>query len=230
MTSSSAAPAPTTTGPLTPSGPILPGGTGNIAALAAAGDLASDGLIDLYGQGVPEGGESADPAATANLCGYLFGTPDEIVKIARLTGDITLDPISGRHPAGPTGETTSGPTTGPTTGSTTGPTAQPTANADSSGATGATSVTASADAAEPILIACVYRSDGAPVLVLQIGDGPPIDPDLPGSPIIVDGSDGLHAVLSYSPHHQGAAIAPTVARDWLSFVIGRVAPIGTGAR
>ncbi len=82
------------------------------------------------------------------------------------------------------------------------------------------------EAAQTAVIACVYRADGAPVLALQVGDGPPVDPDLPGQPTIVD-ADGLHAVLSYSPDHIGATIDRATARAWLTAVIGRVEPAGS---
>lgn len=217
MTDSWTVPAPTTSA----TGAALPGGTGDIAALVAAGDLVGDGLIDLRGQGIPKDGGLANPAATANLCGYLFGAPGQVAETARLTGDITLDPISGRHASGSAVGSTSALTTEPGTG--TGTTAS--TGTGTAEATDTRTMATPASAAAPVLIACVYRSDGAPVLVLQIGNGPPIDPDLPGKPIIVDGTGGLQAVLSYSPQHQGATIAPATARDWLSAAIGRVAPI-----
>lgn len=204
-------PAPTAIA--SPAPPATPGGTGNIAALVASGDLASGGKIDLYGQGTTADGEAPDPAATANLCHYLFGSTNEVAEAARLSGRITLDPISGRHPAD--GASDVGADAGTAAGAT------PTSAVSDSSST--------VDAAAPILIACVYRSDGAPVLALQVGDGPPVDPNLPGSPIIVDG-DGLHAVLSYSPDHHGTTIAPAKAREWLAAVIDRVAPVPTGTR
>lgn len=178
---------PATTTPATPTG--LPGGSGDTAALAAAGELTEAGLVDLHGGPGPSKGEPAD------LCGFLFGTPEQVATVTRLPDDLALDAISGRH-------------------RTDGPTA-----AGSSESTGA---------AEPAtVIACVYASRGTPVLALQVGDGPPVDSNLPGHPIIVD-SDGLHAVLSYSPDHIGPGIEPATARAWLTATIARVAPAGTG--
>jgi hypothetical protein len=77
------------------------------------------------------------------------------------------------------------------------------------------------------VIACVYQTDGQPVLALQVGDGPPVDPGLPGSPIIVN-SGGLHAVLSYRPDHIGPTINRATARTWLTETLARVAPADAG--
>lgn len=177
-------------------GPNLPGGSRGADALAAAGDLTGDGRVELRR---PSGaGEPTDTGA--DLCDFLFGSPADIADITRLTGDLTLDPISGRHRSG------ADPVSAATTGT------------DDMG---------EPDAAQTAVIACVYRAGGAPVLALQVGDGPPVDPDLPGQPTIVD-ADGLHAVLSYSPDHIGATIDPATARAWLTAVIGRVALAGSG--
>jgi hypothetical protein len=180
--------------PSTP--PEPPGGAADPAALAAAGDLAEDGRVLLRRSG------TADPDTTADLCAFLFGAPGEIAEITRLAGDLTLDPISGRHLSDPEASATGDATT-----------------ADSGAAT-------SGAVAGAAVIACVYRADAAPVLVLQVGDGP-VEPDLPGHPTIVD-ADGLHAVLSYAPDHVGATIDPATARAWLTAAIGRVAITGTG--
>lgn len=181
--------------------PGLPGGSGDRAALAAAGELTGDGRIQLR-----RPTDVADaPGSGTDLCGFLFGSPGEIADITELTGDLTLDPISGRHFTSVAG-------------------------AQTGDAPASATVTAGPDDtdAEPaVVIACVYRSAGAPVLALQVGDGPPIDPDLPGHPIIVD-SGGLHAALSYSPDHAGPGIDPDTARAWLTAAIARVAPATTG--
>lgn len=71
------------------------------------------------------------------------------------------------------------------------------------------------------LVACVYSSDAAPMLALQVGVGPPIDADLPGEPIIVT-SGRVQAVLSYAPGRTGTRIAAATARLWLTEVTGRV--------
>lgn len=73
-----------------------------------------------------------------------------------------------------------------------------------------------------ITLTCVFQSGGTPLLVLQVGDGPPVDPDLPGRPIIV-GIGGIQAVLSYSPANARPMIDSRLARDWLSAAINRVA-------
>jgi hypothetical protein len=186
------------TAPLTTqtTSPELPGGAADPAALATAGDLADDGRVLLRRSG------TAGPDTTADLCAFLFGPPGEIAEVTRLAGDLTLDPISGRHLSDPHSSTTGDATT-----------------ADSGAAT-------SGSGAGAAVIACVYRADAAPVLVLQVGDGP-VDPDLPGHPTIVD-AGGLHAVLSYAPDHVGATIDPATARAWLTAAIGRVALTGTG--
>jgi hypothetical protein len=178
----------------TPTSPDLPGGTADPAMLATAGDLADDGRVVLRRS------NAADPDTTADLCAFLFGLPGEIAEATRLAGDLTLDPISGRHLSDPHASTTGDATT---------------AGAATSGS-----------GAGAAVIACVFRADAAPVLALQVGDGP-VDPDLPGHPTIVD-ADGLHAVLSYAPHHVGATIDPATARAWLTAAIGRVALTGTG--
>lgn len=85
------------------------------------------------------------------------------------------------------------------------------------------------DAEQALVIACVYADDAGPQVVLQVGDGPPVDPDLPGRPIIVTGDAGsaageVQAVLSYAPDHTAPGIDARLARDWLTAVLGRVTP------
>ncbi len=191
-TSSSQPQARTTTA----SAAALPGGAGDLAGLAASGDLTDDGRIDLHGRLGPE--ESADQPDADDLCAFLFGAPDEIGEITRLSSDLTLDPISGRHPAAGTEVDTPGSTA-----------------AGPSGTHDAT------------VIACVYQADDQPVLALQVGDGPPVDPGLPGRPIIVN-AGGLHAVLSYRPDHIGPTIDRATARAWLTEALARVAPVDAG--
>jgi hypothetical protein len=187
--------------PSTP--PELPGGAADPAALATAGDLADDGRVLLRRSG------TAGPDTTADLCAFLFGPPGQIAEVARLANDLTLDPISGRHLSDPDASATADATT-----------------ADSDATTADSGAATSGAGAGAAVIACVYRADAAPVLVLQVGDGP-VDPDLPGHPTIVD-ADGMHAVLSYAPDHVGATIDPATARAWLTAAIGRVALTGTG--
>lgn len=74
---------------------------------------------------------------------------------------------------------------------------------------------------DAVLIACVYSSDGAAALVLQVSSGAPIDPDLPGHPLIVT-ADQVQAVLSYAPGRAGAGIAAVTARRWLAEAAARV--------
>lgn len=73
---------------------------------------------------------------------------------------------------------------------------------------------------EALLLACVYDVGSTPALVLQIGVGPDIDPDLPGRPVIVrEGS--LQAVFSYAPGRSG--LSADTARQWLTQAAARVA-------
>jgi hypothetical protein len=202
MTQSSGTPTTTTSSPTA----LLPGGGGDVGALAAAGDFTDDGRIDLHG--TTDSGASAHSPDSAELCAFLFGTPGEIAEITRLPSDLALDPISGRH-----AEETSGSSTDGSTGSTDG---------SVSSADGPDARTA-----DTTVIACVYQSGGAPIVALQVGDGPPVDPDLPGRPIIVDSGE-LHAVLSYSPDHIGPTIDVARARDWLTHALARVAPSSDG--
>lgn len=205
MTLSSAQPE-TTPATTSPAASGLPGGAGDRAALAAAGDLGDDGRIALYGRDTSEAEGSTETGDSADLCAFLFGTPAEIAEIARLADDLALDPISGRHDAVAEADSADGAAT------------DPAGDADSDGPDPAAGAT---------VIACVYQAGDTPMLALQVGDGPPIDPDLPGRPIIVD-ADGLHAVLSYSPDHIGPVIDPAKARNWLTEALGRVAPTDTG--
>lgn len=84
-------------------------------------------------------------------------------------------------------------------------------------------LTADADddaAPRGMVVACVYASDKAAQVVLQVGTGAPVDTDLPGQPVIVDG-DEVQAVLSYAPDYAGIRIDRRVARDWLTAALGR---------
>lgn len=187
----------TSTTSRTTDSPAMPGGSGDTAALATAGDLTADGLVALHVDSRGAGTVGTAQTDSGALCQYLFGTPLEIAEITRLPADLSLDPISGRHTAADSG-TESDPAAD----------AQPT---------------------EAAVIACVYSTGLGRVLVLQVGDGPPIDPDLPGKPIIVD-SGTLQAVVSYSPEHVGPTVEAATARAWLTATLGRVSPmVGTTA-
>lgn len=169
------------------------------ARLAAAGLLDGDGQVDLH---AAANSSSAQRAEISDICEFLFGEPEDISRVTRLKGQASLDPMSAFW-----------------------------AEASDPAAPAAESSTESEsapDTAASTTLACVYALDGVPVLVLQVGDGPPVDPDLPGDPTIVS-ARGLQAVLSYSPDHVGPRINAAQGRLWLNSALARLTPTTTGA-
>lgn len=86
------------------------------------------------------------------------------------------------------------------------------------------------EAVNALIIACVYADDSGAQVVLQVSEGPPVDADLPGQPIIVTGDSApedttgseVQAVISYRPDRTGPRIDRSTARDWLTAALGRV--------
>lgn len=70
---------------------------------------------------------------------------------------------------------------------------------------------------------CAYDVDDEPMLELLVTDGPALDPDSPGRPIIVSHA-GLQASLSYRPDYDGSRLAEHLAKAWLTQAVSLVRP------
>lgn len=199
----------TTSGAPSTSTNTLPGGTAPTAALAEAGYLRGERVaLDALREAAATGSFADSPGDSGEGAALPAGAPatdlcDYLFGTATEVAALTR--LAGTiHLAAPSGPRL---------------TADDTSDSDDGTLPG-------------LLIVCVYADDDGAQLVLQVSDGPPIDPDLPGQPIIVTGGSSpasgpatgteLEAVISYNPDRTAPRIDSRTARDWLTAALGRV--------